>query len=940
MKNEQEDQRLHELLCAHILGETNDAERNEIERALAQSSELREERDRLETTIGFVRDAMAEGDALRPSAAAEILAAAKRRKSHRFARPLLALAASLAVIVSGYAMFRAFARSREPGLQFAKLSAPDAKRQLHGQGALGSLGYDTKAKEEGSLPSAADVPEMKDQVATRVEASGGQAGSTSAADSEPSVSVPKLEPRKAEAEVDSFEADTERIMRLANEHLSAAEMQAMSSKKSSEDTNSTEMAGTILEWGSVPSASRRQSSDRLSATSSSRDASAKASEQRFNVREYPDHTPYAPYAVLPKTEARARNDSSNSADSNGLSTGGLTGPSSPAAGSGGITAVDSRNRPSGPSTSVSRLKQLKALGYFGSATSPDDLVLDTDRLDDAREVLNKLRNYPPADRERCLDRFSREIFERCRPYPRERPRDMYFRFWGDNAFEITALDALSTFSVDVDTASYALARRYIEEGHLPEKAQVRTEEFINYFKADVPAPTEGTFAIHTDLTPSRFSADAGRSMLRVVIRGREVSKQERKPLALTFVIDVSGSMNEQNRLGMVKHTLRLLCSQLDARDSIAIVAFSTDARMILPMTSARNRELIESALEPLKAEGGTNSEAGLKMGYAAALAGLNSEATNRVVFLSDGVANVGETNPEKLSAEVKTIREKGVYLNTIGVGMNNHNDVLLEQLADKGDGMCNYIDSAAEAKHAIVDNFTGAFEPIARDVKVQVEFDPAQVFRYRLLGYENRAIADKDFRNDRIDAGELGAGHQVTALYEIERANQASEKPFATVRLRWKAPRVVGAAANDEATEIAQPVLASQATSFEGAGPGYRRAVIVAQFAEILRRSIHARGDSLDDLIAEAQKLAKESTDAEFSSFVRLLEKSRQLILASVPDCDELCRTVDAIRKNQVLRAEHEMLHGDGKLLEDIERQNAELEARIRDLLRKASEPK
>jgi Ca-activated chloride channel family protein len=275
--------------------------------------------------------------------------------------------------------------------------------------------------------------------------------------------------------------------------------------------------------------------------------------------------------------------------------------------------------------------------------------------------------------------------------------------------------------------------------------------------------------------------------------------------------------------------------------------------------------------------------------------------------------------------------------------MNNHNDVLLEQLADKGDGVCSYVDSPEEARKAIVDRFTGAFETIARDVKIQVEFDPAQVQAYRLLGYENRAIADQSFRDDRIDAGEVGAGHQVTALYEIERTQAPSEKPLAIVRLRWKAPRNVNApSANEEANEVARPVLASQQTGFEGAGVGYRRAAVVAQFAEFLRRSVHARGDSLDDLIAEADKLVKETGDAETAEFVLLVHKSKQLILNALPACDDLCQAIDAVRRNSLLRCQEELLakESNQKILEDIEAENRKLEERIRDLLRRRLEEK
>ena len=575
--------------------------------------------------------------------------------------------------------------------------------------------------------------------------------------------------------------------------------------------------------------------------------------------------------------------------------------------------------------------KLKGLGYTGP---------DNDDEVSLRQLYFKLS---PEERQRVLDVECGRVFDGCRRRPNERPRDMFFRYWGDNPFEITALDSLSTFAADVDTASYALARRYLLEGKLPEKAQIRTEEFVNYFKADVAAPMHDTFAIHTDLAPSRFAQPANSTWtLRVVVRGQELAKEERKPLHLTCVIDCSGSMKEQNRMETVKDTLRLLMTQLNAADQIGIVAFSTEARQILPLTSVGNRGLIETAIAQLQPDGWTNSEAGLKLGYETALAGLDALATNRVVFLSDGVANKGVTDPVQLSESLRPIREKGVYLNTIGVGMNNHNDALLEQLADKGDGLCSYVDDMREAKRVMMDNFMGSVETIARDVKIQVEFDPAQVARYRLLGYENRAVADADFRNDKVDAGEIGAGHQVTALYELERnLGAVSEKPLATVRLRYKAPRIVNGPPNEEAREIAQDVRASQQTSFDGADAGYRRAVIVGQFAEFLRRSVHARGRSFDELLAEAHKLeAQLPQDTDFHEFVAMVELSKKLVLANLPNCDELCQAIDAYRTWQFQCAQAERLDRERQqqLVDELARQNREMEDRIRELLRRRLE--
>jgi Ca-activated chloride channel family protein len=352
-----------------------------------------------------------------------------------------------------------------------------------------------------------------------------------------------------------------------------------------------------------------------------------------------------------------------------------------------------------------------------------------------------------------------------------------------------------------------------------------------------------------------------------------------------------------------------------------------------------DRATIESRLQPLSPQGSTNSNAGLQLGYALALGGLDPNVISRVVFLSDGVANVGETDAAKIAEQVKPMREKGIYLNTIGVGMNNHNDALLEQLADKGDGICNYVDDAKEARRALVENFTGAFVPIARDVKVQVDFDPAQVESYRLLGYENRAVADIDFRNDAVDAGEVGSGHQVVALYEIVRSGADSgEAPLATVRLRWKAPHQgVGLeAGSGAATEIEHAVRAREAAgSYAATSAGYRRSVLVAQFAEFLRRSVHARGDSLDRLIEEAQRLEGELRDPEFAEFTALVLKSRQLVLAELGRYGDLARTVDELRWNCFRAAQLEDLgrSEDLERIRELERQNRLLEEALRNLL-------
>ncbi|MEZ6017548.1 MAG: von Willebrand factor type A domain-containing protein [Planctomycetota bacterium] len=540
-------------------------------------------------------------------------------------------------------------------------------------------------------------------------------------------------------------------------------------------------------------------------------------------------------------------------------------------------------------------------------------------------------------------RFHRD----CQLRPNERPRDMYFRFWGDNAFVATAQDAQSTFGADVDTASYALARRYLREGQRPERAQIRTEEFVNAFTPDLVPPSEETFALSLELAPTPFGEDANHWLLRVGVRGKEVAKDQREPLNLTFVVDTSGSMREGDRLELVKHAMRLLVTQLDARDTIAIVAYSNEARQVLGATSAARRDLIESAIQPLSPNGSTNAEAGLRMGYAMAETMLASGTYNRVVFLSDGVANMGQTDQDRINGDVKRFRDAGIYLNTIGVGMNNHNDAFLEQLANKGDGICDYVDDAKAAQKAIVERFTGAFVPIASDVKLQVEFDPAQVLRWRQLGYENRAIADRDFRNDKVDAGEVGAGHQVTCLYEVELAPDLSKqdlrRALATLRVRWKAPKQARQDVNEVDVFERETALdyGLAAGSFQAASLGFRRAALAAEFAEVLRRSSHARFDSYAALVSELGALMDASSRGgeqkvieELVELADLVRRADALGFGRAVPVTNLERTIDEYRRFQYLRATLEELERDqDPLLQQIEDTNRTLEQQIRDAL-------
>ena len=536
-----------------------------------------------------------------------------------------------------------------------------------------------------------------------------------------------------------------------------------------------------------------------------------------------------------------------------------------------------------------------------------------------------------------------DLLASCRRRPNERPRDMYFRFWGDNPFVIARQDAIATFAADVDTASFVLARRYLRDGLLPERAQVRTEEFVNYFPPDLQAPTDGTFRVHTEFAPSPFGGAPSRWLVRVGLRAKVIPAEERAPIALTFVVDTSGSMKEDKRIELVKHSLRVLVSQLREDDRIGIVAFNNAARLVLPVTGGSSKDVIEAAVSSLGANGGTNAEAGLLLGYEIAMKGLRDAAdgtAHRVVLLSDGVANIGETDQSEILKKVQENREAGICLNTVGVGMGNHNDVFLEQLADGGDGVCDYVDDARAVHRALVERFTGAFQPVARDVKIQVEFDKDAVLQWRQLGYENRVVADKDFRNDTVDAGEVGSGHQVTALFEIEStldpaALKALDGALATVRVRWQQPgaKVPGA----EATEIEHPIGAEALSErFDAASAGLQRAGVVAQFAEVLRRSTHATSDSWDKLVAETERvvvLPEFADDADTAELVTLLQAAERLGITREIQRSDIAKAVDEYRRHQYLSVQLECLENNESVLGELRSQNKALENRIRRLI-------
>jgi Ca-activated chloride channel family protein len=463
---------------------------------------------------------------------------------------------------------------------------------------------------------------------------------------------------------------------------------------------------------------------------------------------------------------------------------------------------------------------------------------------------------------------------------------MFFRDYGVNPFVATDEDALSTFALDVDTGSYTLTRRYLELGQLPPPEAVRAEEFINYFPdADTPFRSPD-FHIRMDGAPAPFAP--GHHLLRIRLQARDVDASARRPARLTFVVDVSGSMAREDRLGLVKRVLSLLVNQLRDDDAVGLVVFGTTGRVVreLEPLGAREgqvRRELAAAIDALRPEGSTNTEDGLRLAYDMARRAYASRNLNRIVLCSDGVANEGATGPESILARVRHEADGGIALTTVGFGMGNYNDVLMEQLADKGDGNHYYVDDFDEARRVFVDRLAGTLELVAKDAKVQVEFDSTRVARWRLIGFENRDVADRDFRNDRVDAGEVGAGHAVTALYDVKLVPRAAAGTLATVRLRYQLPEFASAGARS-VREIEQRLdLGALEGRFEDAPAGLRFQAAVAEFAEVLRQSYWAREVKLADVQAVALDAASQLHGTSAGEFVRLVERAAPLLAARKP---------------------------------------------------------
>jgi len=459
-----------------------------------------------------------------------------------------------------------------------------------------------------------------------------------------------------------------------------------------------------------------------------------------------------------------------------------------------------------------------------------------------------------------------------------------------NGFKTVAEEPVSTFSLDVDTASYSFVRASLNRNVLPQPAAVRSEEMINYFPYDYAAPrsADQPFAGNLSVFPSPWSP--GRKLVRIGVKGYEIRRAARPRANLVFLIDTSGSMSEPNKLPLVQQSLSMLLDQLGPNDSVAIVTYAGNAGTALEPTRASQKGRIRSVIDSLGAGGSTAGAEGIRQAYALAERNFDRNAVNRVILATDGDFNVGITNRNELKGFVERERGKGVFLSVLGFGMGNYNDALMQVLAQNGNGAAAYIDTVAEARKTLVEEATSTLFPIAKDVKIQVEFNPATVAEYRLIGYESRMLAREDFDNDRVDAGDVGSGQTVTALYEIVpvggpraigdrryavptapvRAAPGREGEYGFLKIRYKLPR------SDTSRLISAPIdRRSEVARFVDAPADARFAAGVAAFAELLRGGRYTGRIGYDQVLGIVSGARGEDPFGYRSEFIQLVRAAR-----------------------------------------------------------------
>lgn len=473
------------------------------------------------------------------------------------------------------------------------------------------------------------------------------------------------------------------------------------------------------------------------------------------------------------------------------------------------------------------------------------------------------------------------------PQPQYRDR---FDHTSGNPVIATADNPVSTFSIDVDTAAYSYARRMLNQGQLPAKDAVRLEEMVNYFSYDYPQPASAKQPFSTRLTLLDSPWKPGNKLLHIGIQGYQLPAADIPQANLVFLLDVSGSMSEPSKLPLVKQSMELLLGSLKPSDTIALVVYAGAAGVVLEPTAVREKNKILSALHKLEAGGSTAGGEGLALAYQLAEQHFNAKGVNRIILATDGDFNVGQTGDENLQDFVERKRKKGIYLSILGFGQGNYQDALMQKLAQNGNGTAAYIDTLGEAQKVLVDEAQSTLFPIAQDVKIQVEFNPAKVAEYRLLGYETRALAQEDFNNDKVDAGEVGAGQRVTAIYEITPVgansgllpptrylpssanNTAASDEYAMLRLRYKLPGEAKSQLQEQAVGESNH-HAGNANSEQLREAQF--AIAVAGFAQLLKGGKYTGNYSYDQVIDLAQANKGDDRYGYRSEFIQLVRKAK-----------------------------------------------------------------
>ena len=462
------------------------------------------------------------------------------------------------------------------------------------------------------------------------------------------------------------------------------------------------------------------------------------------------------------------------------------------------------------------------------------------------------------------------------------PNTEEFSNEASSPLQITAESPVSTFSIDVDTASYAVVRNSLMNGYLPAPESVRVEEMINYFPYDYPAPEGAAFSTSVSVSTTPWNPDT--QLVHIGIQGALPEVEDRPPLNLVFLIDTSGSMNDANKLPLLKQSFRLMLGQLRPEDQVSIVTYAGSAGQVLEPTDASERSVILNALDQLGAGGSTAGQAGLQQAYATAAAMAENGEVTRVILATDGDFNVGIADPAALKTYIADKRDSGIYLSVLGFGRGNLDDATMQALAQNGNGTAAYIDTLAEAQKVLVDQLTGALFPIADDVKIQVEFNPAQIAEYRLIGYETRALRREDFNNDAVDAGDIGAGHTVTALYEITPVGSPAQL---STPLRYQAEADTSDRGGDELGyfalrykapgETASQLIETPITADMPALPDAGFATAIAGFGQLLRGSDYVTDWSYEDAIALALSTKGDDTHGYRAEAIQLMRLAASL---------------------------------------------------------------